>query len=282
MRIGRRHAGCSVGGALIVALIGFVLPARTAALFAQAGPAAPGGTAGPSGPPVPIAPPDSSSGTGPPGPAAATPCAAKQLRLLCPDLVMSAASALHVDRTTMPGRVLLRATSSLNNRGSGPLELRAHRTGRHGWAVYQAIFDRSGRTHLFRTTAKLVFKYVPGNRYEYGDVGAFSYWKLEHAAAFELWSINAHGRGVRLVRMGPKADYCLRDLVRSERARISPRTPVYPGCNQNPTSKRIVLGTSVGWSDVYPYMYPEQWIDVTGLRGRFAYVQVADPDTRLI
>jgi hypothetical protein len=38
-----------------------------------------------------------------------------------------------------------------------------------------------------------------------------------------------------------------------------------------------VFGTSVGWSDVYPYSYPEQWIDVTGLRGRFAFVQIADP-----
>jgi len=29
-------------------------------------------------------------------------------------------------------------------------------------------------------------------------------------------------------------------------------------------------------------MYPEQWIDVTGLRGRFAYVQIADPDNLLM
>jgi hypothetical protein len=43
-----------------------------------------------------------------------------------------------------------------------------------------------------------------------------------------------------------------------------------------------VLGTSVGWSDVYPYEYPQQWIDVTGLRGRFAYVHVADPNSLLI
>jgi hypothetical protein len=38
------------------------------------------------------------------------------------------------------------------------------------------------------------------------------------------------------------------------------------------------FGTSVGWSDVYPYSYPEQWIDVTGLRGRFAFVQIVNPD----
>jgi hypothetical protein len=46
--------------------------------------------------------------------------------------------------------------------------------------------------------------------------------------------------------------------------------------------KSDVLGTSVGWSDVYPYEYPEQWIDVTGLRGHFAYAQIADPENLLI
>ena len=39
----------------------------------------------------------------------------------------------------------------------------------------------------------------------------------------------------------------------------------------------MTLGTSVGWSDVYPPSYPEQWIDVTGLRGCFAYRHIADP-----
>ena len=33
----------------------------------------------------------------------------------------------------------------------------------------------------------------------------------------------------------------------------------------------------MGWADVYPASYPEQWIDVTGLRGCFAYVHRADP-----
>ena len=33
----------------------------------------------------------------------------------------------------------------------------------------------------------------------------------------------------------------------------------------------------MGWSDVYPPTYPEQWIDVTGLRGCFSYQHKADP-----
>jgi hypothetical protein len=40
----------------------------------------------------------------------------------------------------------------------------------------------------------------------------------------------------------------------------------------------VTLGTSIGWADIYPPAYPEQWIDVTGLRGCFAYVHIADPE----
>ncbi len=205
-------------------------------------------------------------------------CGVKRRHLRCPDLVMSAPRELHIDRSTHPGRVLLRATSSIDNHGMGPLELRAHRIGRHRTVVYQAVYDRRGRAHLFRSAARLVFKYVSGERYGYGNVGAASYWKLRHAAAFELWSLDAHGHAERLVRRGPKVDYCLRDLFRTRPSRRSPAALVYPGCSQDPRMRRDVLGTSVGWSDVYPYEYPEQWIDVTGLRGRFAYVQIADPD----
>jgi hypothetical protein len=195
---------------------------------------------------------------------------------------MSAPGDLHIDRTTVPWRVLLRATSSVNNRGSGPLELRARRTGPHRWVIYQAIYSDSGRPYLFRTAAHLVYKYVRGERYEHENVGAFTYWKFLHAAAFQLWSIDARGRALKLVRTGPKVDYCLRDLVRSQPSPISPSTTHYPACSQDPNLQRNVLGTSVGWSDVYPYTYPDQWIDVTGLRGRFAYVQTADPDNLLI
>jgi hypothetical protein len=209
------------------------------------------------------------------------PCALGQIHLRCPDLIMSAPADLRFDRSTRPGRVLLRARSSINNRGDGPLEVSGHRTGPDKMAVYQAIYDRRGRRHLFATAAKLVFKHVSGERYGIGNVGAASYWKLKHAAAFELWSIDAKRRAVRLVRRGPKVDYCLRDLVHSHPSRRSPRVAVYPACSQSPYIRHDILGTSVGWSDAYPNKYPEQWIDVTGLRGRFAYVIIADPEDRL-
>ena len=41
------------------------------------------------------------------------------------------------------------------------------------------------------------------------------------------------------------------------------------------------LGTSVGWSDVYPSTYYEQDVDVSGLHGCFALWMVADPYNEL-
>jgi hypothetical protein len=249
-----------------------------------------GGTSGPTGPEGATGATGATGSTGATGPTGSTgpegaqpsPCANPKLQLRCPDLEMSAPFDMHLDRSTRLGHLLLRAASSINNLGAGPLELRAHFTGPHKMVLYQAIYDRSRHSHLYRTSGKLVFKYVPGERYEHPTIESFSYWKFQHAAGFQLWSIDSHNHALRLLRTSPKVDYCLRDLIHSRPSlRGSPSSPVYPACNQSPSIHSDMLGTSVGWSDVYPYEYPEQWIDVTGLHGRFAYVQIVDPDDLL-
>ena len=133
----------------------------------------------------------------------------------------------------------------------------------------QSIYTRAGRRLTFRTGARLQFKFAHANR---------SYWKFYRAASFSLWRLSSAGERTRRVRTGPKVAYCLRDLSHTRpRLARSPRRRRYPACNTNPGQRRVVLGTSVGWSDVYPPSYPEQWIDVTGLRGCFAYQHTADP-----
>jgi hypothetical protein len=206
---------------------------------------------------------------------AAGPCADPTLKLRCPDLVTSAPANLHLDRTTEPGHVLLRARSVIRNAGSGPLELIARRQASQAMAVIQAIYDTAGARHVFATPGRVVFKHVPGNRYDRPGVGNFAYWKFHLAATFQLWLVDASRRAVSLVATGPKLDYCFRDLVRGRPS--GPGSVVYPACSQRAGARRVVLGLSVGWEDVYPYEYPEQWIDVTGLRGTYAYVQIANP-----
>jgi len=209
-----------------------------------------------------------------PGSAAAyapNPCLdpARRPLLLCPDLVMKRPYGLSLDRTVRRGRVVLRAGNSIDNVGKGPAELHGVRSGRYFMRGRQRIYRLLGGRLGVTTGARLFFKFVPGQ---------LRYWKYHRAAAFELWRLDADGRRTRIVRRGPKVSYCLRDLAHSRpRLPRSPRRYSYPACSTDPARRKVTIGTSVGWSDVYPPSYPEQWIDVTGLRGCFAYRHVADP-----
>ena len=211
---------------------------------------------------------------------APNPCTDRSQRLRCPDLVMSAPHDLVLDRRTRRGHVLLRASSSINNHGTGPLRIVGKRRDSRSMTVSQQIQRPGGTFATFPTQALLGFKLVSGRRYgfTYPD---FSYWKFRDAARFQLWSLDAEDKAISVVRFGPKLFYCFRDLERTRPSGRSPHKAVFPACSQNPRQRSVTLGTSVGWSDIYPYTYDEQYIDVTGLRGRFAYVQMADPFNRL-
>nr|WP_282600249.1 lysyl oxidase family protein [Patulibacter sp. SYSU D01012] len=133
----------------------------------------------------------------------------------------------------------------------------------------QVIHRHDGGVLRVRTGARLEFKLAHLHR---------RWWKMHDAARFELWRLADDGTPRERVRVGPKVAYCLRDLERNHGTLpLSPRRAVYPACSTSARRTHVTLGTSVGWSDVYPPDYPEQWIDVTGLRGCFAYVHTADP-----
>jgi hypothetical protein len=202
------------------------------------------------------------------------PCAGPQAKeLLCPNLRIAKPSELYVERTG-DGRVLLRATSDVRSRGKGPMELRGRRNGWHSMRVNQRIYKVGGGHITLRTRATLHFT----------DVGAYfggSYWKVHQLAHFDLLRVRDDGGLGPVVRTSPKLNYCLRDLVHTRPGRRSPSHWVYPGCNQNPFQDRVRLGTSVGWSDIYPAGYSKQWINVAGLRGCFVYRMIVDPGEHL-
>ncbi|WDT92915.1 hypothetical protein JDY09_05815 [Thermoleophilum album] len=193
----------------------------------------------------------------------------KRRQLYCPDLVMKRPFGLYVDTWTKPGRLLLRAGNSIDNIGSGPAELHGVRRKASWMVAWQRIYRRGGGRIRVRTRAYLYFK-----RAHLG----LRWWKVWRAARFELWRLDRRGRAIARVRVGPKVSYCFRDLRRTRPwVRRSPPAPVYPACSTDASAQRVTLGTSPGWSDIYPPTYHEQWIDVTGLRGCFAYVHIADP-----
>src|SRR5581483_6238551 len=104
-------------------------------------------------------PPRAAADTGP-----ASPCKDPLEDLRCPDLVVTAPYDLTIDRHTRPGHVLLRATSSLNNRGSGPLELRGHRSGARSMKVTQVVYRGNGTRAFIPTAGLLGYKFVSGRR----------------------------------------------------------------------------------------------------------------------
>jgi len=195
--------------------------------------------------------------------------------LLCPDMTMSTPFSINLDVRSYKGHKLLRSANSINSVGDGPVELRGFRSGVRTMKARQRIYRTDGFVREVETGARLVFHYVPN----FGG----NYWKFRDAAQFELWRLDSAGVRTKRVRIGEKAIYCLRDLART-RGYLSgaPTTQVYPACNKDRRKQAVTLGTSVGWSDIYPARYYEQYVDITGLAaGCYAYVQIADPDNRI-
>jgi hypothetical protein len=204
-----------------------------------------------------------------PATAAENPCHGPEAAsLLCPNLRIGPPADLYIQAGG--GRTVLRATSDVRSRGRGPLELRGQRNGWRTMRTNQRIYRVGGGHITVPSDATLRFTDV-------GNYFGGSYWKVHRLAGFELLRVGPQGRVGEVVRTSPKLNYCLRDLERTRAGRRSPDSRHYPGCNQDPFRDRVALGTSVGWSDIYPADYHQQWIDVSGLRGCFAFEMTVDP-----
>jgi hypothetical protein len=193
-----------------------------------------------------------------------------ELGLRCPDLRMRPPFDLDRDRTAR-GVKILRAANSIDSIGAGPAELKGKRKGKLSMEARQRISTEEKRRLTYGTGAKLAFKFIPGQG---------RYWKFRDAARFELWELDRDGQRTRRVEVGPKQIYCLRDLEHTNpKMQGSPNRRVFPSCNQDADRKSVTLGTSVGWSDVYPASYHENWIELDHVRasGCHAFVHIADP-----
>ena len=209
------------------------------------------------------------AGAGPASAATKNPCIGPGSgHLLCPNLKIGTPSEMYV--SAYEGKELLHATSDVESRGRGPMEVHGVRDGPRSMRVTQRIYKAGGGHITVRTNATLHFT----------DVGSYfvgSYWKVHQLARFELRPVLPDGTLGEVVRTSPKLNYCLRDLERTRPGKRSPAHAFYPGCNQDPRIKRDRLGTSVGWSDIYPADYDKQYIDVSGLHGCFVFSMTVDP-----
>lgn len=211
----------------------------------------------------------------------ANPCADAARTVACPDLVMRRPYGMRLIRT--PKRQLLAATNAIVNVGQGPLEVRARRSAVYG--TYRMVTRQILRP-LAPGAAPVVLP-ASGRVELYDTRTRGRYWKYEGAASFTLQPIAPGGIVGPVRRTGPKVDYCFRDLRAVRRLDGAgpypgaPRKRVFGACSTRAAARVLTLGTSVGWADIYPWSYPENSIDVTGLRGCFLYTLTADPRNEL-
>ena len=204
---------------------------------------------------------------------AATPAPARgPAHLLCPNLRIGPPHDLYVDSDGSGGRrALLRATSDVRSRGRGPMELRGRRDGPALDAGQPAHLQGRRRPHRrpHRATAALHRRRRLLRR---------PYWKVHELARFELWSLGDHRRHAAPASASARSSTtaCATSSGPGPGG-ARPTTATTPAATRTPTRTGVTLGTSVGWSDIYPADYDKQWIDVTGLRGCFAFVMTVDP-----
>lgn len=213
--------------------------------------------------------------------AVANPCTDAPHLYACPDLVMRKPYGVRLIRT--PKRRLLAATNAIVNVGDGPLEIRARRRN----VAEDQMIGRQVLRPAGPGTAPAVLP-ATGTIDFYDTRTRGRYWKYQGAASFTLRPVFPSGRVGRIRRTGDKVDYCFRDLRKVTRLdgdgayAGTPPSRQFGACSTTKGALGLTLGTSVGWADIYPWDYPQNSIDVTGLRGCFAYTLKADPRGELV
>ncbi|MGZ8528678.1 MAG: lysyl oxidase family protein, partial [Candidatus Limnocylindrales bacterium] len=188
-----------------------------------------------------------------------------------PDLAMARPRDLRIQ--AINGHRRLRFTGIIVNLGAGPFETRAFRKYIRAktMVVRQRIYNNAGGHRTIVTSA--LIKYA-------GD--GHDHWHVQKVAGYELYAGSGDGP---VLRRGAKVGFCFFDTrpFRLSLAR-APRSRQYleRGCGTH-ASRSIKIGLSVGWSDIYPWNFAWQWIDVTGLpAGQYLLKLIADPKASFV
>ena len=198
---------------------------------------------------------------------------AQQNAELLPDLDQGHPRSLVVRDSGPPGRTRYRLgfTSTVNNSGRGPLEIRSERGPGATMRADQAISLAGGGARVRPGVGSL----------RYVRLGGHEHWHLLGTQRFRL--LTAQGRPLR-ARVA-KQGLCLGDREPADRGEPQARgEPVYTSaCGRNRPRLRVLKqGISPGYADPYPPSVEGQELDITGLpAGRYQLVHRADPLDRL-
>ena len=172
---------------------------------------------------------------------------------LLPDLVQRPPSDLVV--AGHPGLWLLGFTSLVDNVGLGPLMIVGTRPpGQKRMTASQHVLLANGKWRTY-----------PGvDQLRYTNSQPHFHWHLMRYDSYELRSLT----GKLLIR-DRKAGFCLADHYGIAPGKWPQRHPRFLGnCQEyNPQAKRVVMGTSLGYTDRYPAFFAGQNDNITGLVG---------------
>jgi lysyl oxidase len=210
--------------------------------------------------------------------------AARKSRLL-PDLVTLRIGQNDLVVRKRKGKLRLRLSNVIGNRGRGPLEIypSPHPSDCDGNGnpandrdTYQRIFRDSNGDHVFdrqqdAESDELLFgceRFHPPHHH----------WHLLDFSRYKL----VRERTGRTVSRSTKISFCVVDTDRPfARLPGSPWAGYYPAGSAD-CDRDSIDGLSVGWADTYAWSLPGQQLNVTGLRrGRYCLVSTADPHNLL-
>jgi hypothetical protein len=201
-----------------------------------------------------------------------TPAHAQDAAPRLPDLRMAEFHDLKI-RYAPDGTRLLRFSAIIVNVGAGAFEVHGGRpnTDTSTMAVTQRIYDNAGGYREVPTSAVMFFS---------GD--GHDHWHVKGLQRYTLRKLS----GSEQVRKGAKEGFCFYDTyIWNGALPGAPERKHYRDdhscAKHDPEALRATMGLSVGWSDVYQYYLPFQWIDITGLpSGRYRLTAVADAQRR--
>jgi hypothetical protein len=176
---------------------------------------------------------------------------ARRVQELLPDFDQRAPTGLQIQHTG--GRYLLGFTSLVDNVGLGPSVLVGVRPpGAKRMIGTQRVHLANGAWRTYSDVA----------RFRYTNSPPHHHWHLMRFDSFELRTLE----GRTLVR-DRKSGFCLADHWGLAPGHWPNRRPHFLGdCDQfHPEARRVVMGTTPGFTDRYPAFFHGQNVDVTGV-----------------
>ena len=201
--------------------------------------------------------------------------ASSRAQELLPDLVSIAdqqSSYIYgwtLDTSSDPGRTLMRLSSTIGNRGPGPLEIWGGNVDEDTLSqeVNQRIYNLNGtsRDRL-------------AGHFEYHS--AHGHIHFEGFATYNLRTVTA-GNGIgSIVASGGKTSFCILNL-RNYWPDLYNAAQIRDG--RGGAGCGTLQGLSVGYADIYHADLPGQFIDVSGVPGGTYWLEViADPDNHIL